>query len=167
MLVKRCFTCKKEKPISDFRKTKPREQYFYNVKGSCKVCMRIKDKLYRQKPNSKKLIKINQHNNWIKRCENKPWYNTLRKIKYRCNNPKNQKWHRYGGRGIKCLITEEELKELWFRDRAYLMERPSIDRKDNDGHYEFNNCRYIEFNINSMKHNKDKTKCHNLLYKHK
>ena len=67
----------------------------------------------------------------------RPWLYLLVDIKKRCNNPKNISYKTYGGRGIKCLITASELKELWFRDNAYYLEHPSIDRIDNDGNYTF------------------------------
>ena len=73
------------------------------------------------------------------------WVQTYKGIKGRCNSPKN----RYHKRGIKCLITKEELKSLWFRDKAYSMKRPSIDRINNNGNYELQNCRYIEFSENA------------------
>lgn len=77
-----------------------------------------------------------------------PWRDTFTGIKQRVTNPNYKCFHRYGGRGIKCLITVDELKELWFRDKAYRMKRPSIDRIDNDGHYEKSNCRYLELEVN-------------------
>jgi len=80
-----------------------------------------------------------------------PWRKTLVTIKTRCNNCNFKFYKRYGGKGIKCLITEQEIKELWFRDKAYLMKKPSIDRKDNNGHYEFSNCEFIELSENSAK----------------
>jgi len=83
--------------------------------------------------------------------EKYPWLSILHNINNRCHDIKNNRYHRYGGRGIKCLITAEELKELWFRDKAYLMKKPSIDRENNDGHYVFDNCRFIEFGENSAK----------------
>ena len=75
-------------------------------------------------------------------------------IKQRCNNPNNVFYKNYGGRGIKCLITKEELKQLWHRDKAYLKSKPSIDRKDNDGNYEYSNCRFIELSENVAERNK-------------
>ena len=57
-------------------------------------------------------------------------------------------YYRYGGRGIKCKITSDEVRRLWIRDKAHLMKRPSIDRINNDGHYSFNNCRFIEIEKN-------------------
>ena len=62
----------------------------------------------------------------------------------RCYNPRHPRFKDWGGRGIKCLITEEELKELWFRDKAWELKQPSIDRIDNDDNYTFENCRFIE-----------------------
>ena len=38
---------------------------------------------------------------------------------------------------------------LWLRDEAANMKKPSIDRKDKDGHYVFGNCRFIELSNNS------------------
>ena len=85
-----------------------------------------------------------------------PWKFILKYIKQRCNNKNRKDYKEYGGRGIKCLITEEELKELWFRDKAYLMTKPSIDREDNNGHYEFLNCSFIELSKNIAKGNKER-----------
>jgi len=47
------------------------------------------------------------------------------------------------------LLTMDEVNQLWFRDGADKMKRPSIDRKDNDGNYTFKNCRFIELSRNS------------------
>jgi phenolic acid decarboxylase len=74
-----------------------------------------------------------------------PWLRTLNHIKSRCSN-KNT---RYCKRGIKCFITPDEIKSLWFRDEAFKLKKPSIDRIDNNGNYILENCRFIEFSLNS------------------
>ena len=80
---------------------------------------------------------------YMKKYYDIPWNRTFHTIKQRCKiNPK------YVSRGIKCLITCEEIKELWFRDKGWLLERPSIDRINNDGNYTFDNCRFIELSEN-------------------
>lgn len=75
----------------------------------------------------------------------------LYSIKYRCENPKCSGFKRYGGRGIKCLLTVDDLRFMWNRDNAKSMVKPSIDRIDNDGHYELSNCRFIEAQENLLK----------------
>lgn len=60
----------------------------------------------------------------------------------------------YGMKGIKLLLTREQLRELWFRDNAISMKKPSIDRIDSNGHYEFSNCQFIEQSENSRKTHK-------------
>lgn len=82
-----------------------------------------------------------------------PWKQTLNNIKTRCTNQNRKEYKDYGGRGIQCRITEKELKYLWFRDKAYNMNYPTIDRKNNDGNYELNNCRYIEKGLNTAERN--------------
>ena len=83
--------------------------------------------------------------------QNNPWAKTLNKIRSRCNYKKHLNYKYYGGKGIKCLISISELKKLWIRDKAYEMKEPSIDRKQSKGHYTFDNCQYIEMEVNRKK----------------
>jgi len=66
------------------------------------------------------------------------WVNMI----YRCNNPKATGFDRYGGRGISVCDRWKDI-ENFIKDMG---ERPSpihsIDRVNNDGHYEPGNCRW-------------------------
>ena len=77
-----------------------------------------------------------------------PWERTLDNIGKRIYGKTT-----YARKGIKCDLTIKQLEKLWKRDKAHLLSRPSLDRKDNDGHYTYKNCRYIEFNLNSGRSN--------------
>ena len=86
----------------------------------------------------------------------KPWARTMRAIHTRCSNPKAINYFAYGARGIKNLITLKDLKQLWFRDKAYKMKQPSIDRINSNGNYELSNCRYIEKSENIRRSNRSR-----------
>ncbi len=77
-----------------------------------------------------------------------PWLVSYFAAQYRCIGKKCSHYKKYGGRGIKFLATKEDFKKLWFRDKAHLMKKPSIDRIDSNGDYVFNNCRFIELKLN-------------------
>lgn len=81
----------------------------------------------------------------------RPWYKHYASTKQRCNDKNYHKYKNYGARGIRLIMTSNDFKELWFRDEAYKMNRPSIDRIDNDGHYEKDNCRFLELGENAKK----------------
>ena len=87
------------------------------------------------------------------------WRTSLWGAKKRCNWKNDPSFHRYGGRGIRFLMNPKQVRELWYRDKAEEMDRPSLDRIDNDGHYEFSNCRFIENVINGGRYNREKTHC--------
>jgi len=80
-----------------------------------------------------------------------PWLRNYYSARTRCTNKKHGNYHRYGGRGIEFLLTRSEVEHLWFRDRAFLMDTPTIDRIDSNGNYEINNCRFIEMIDNNKK----------------
>lgn len=88
------------------------------------------------------------------KAASKPWYKNYRNMQRRCNSIIHKNYHRYGGRGIKCLISLDELEIIWYRDQAFLMSSPSVDRIDNDKSYTFENCRFIE----NSKNNRPSTK---------
>jgi hypothetical protein len=73
-------------------------------------------------------------------------------MKYNPNGSGHQ-W--YYDKGIKCRITIDELKYLWFRDKAYLMEKLSIDRRNSTKDYTLDNCRYTELRINVQNKHKE------------
>lgn len=72
-----------------------------------------------------------------------PLYSTWRSMLDRCKNPNTPSYKHYGGRGIKvcerwqnsflAFVADMGLKPTW---------KHSIDRKDVDGHYEPDNCRW-------------------------
>jgi hypothetical protein len=85
--------------------------------------------------------------------------NTLSNIQWRCNRPDDKKFAYYGGRGIKCLLTLEDLQFLYERDRPDLMSIPSIDRRDHNGNYTRDNCRFREMAENRVDRGKNQYSC--------
>lgn len=84
---------------------------------------------------------------------NQRWYQSYKDAKARCNRPTHKDYSRYGGRGIKFLLTYEDMEFLWQRDNASSLRIPSLDRKENNNDYTLDNCQFIEHGLNA---NKDK-----------
>jgi len=78
-----------------------------------------------------------------------PWAKYYRLAKRRCTDKNHPKYKYYGGRGIKFKLTKEDIKDLWFRDKAFKLKHPSIDRIKQSNNYIKNNCRFIELENNT------------------
>jgi hypothetical protein len=164
MIIKICVRCAIEKELTEFSKQKKGK---LGTTSDCKECRRKIGKEYYKKNkkkvnkkhndyyqhNKKKLLKLNK-NHHKKHKAKFPWKYIFKNIKDRCTNKNRSHYKYYGGRGIKCLITELEVKFLWFRDKAYLMVKPSIDRINNNGDYCIENCRFLPMKEHQLKDKK-------------
>lgn len=120
-----------------------------------------KEKL--QKRNEyQKLWRLKNHSRALEISRNSykrkdPCVKAYQYMKNRClpsaTNRKN-----YFDKGIQPLISLEEIKILWNRDKAWLLEKPSLDRKDSKGNYTLNNCQFIELKENLGKDRRKITK---------
>ena len=133
---KMCLNCGKVKNLSNFGKYLFENKYVCYV-SYCKDCVKYKTRQWKQNNIDKVRIQNRKRSLRI----GTRIFDTIRK---RCQSKNGL----YFKKGIKHLLTPIEIENLWERDRAYLLKRPSIDRIDSNGNYEFKNCRFIELSEN-------------------
>lgn len=66
-------------------------------------------------------------------------YNRYSQAKQRCQNPKCKRYDEYGGRGIEFRF---EYFEQFFAELGVCPLNKTLDRVDNNGHYEVGNVRW-------------------------
>lgn len=72
-----------------------------------------------------------------------PEYRAWVGMKTRCYNPNEEAWERYGGRGIKVCERWLNSFENFLKDMGRKpSSQHSLDRVNNDGHYNPYNCRW-------------------------
>lgn len=79
-------------------------------------------------------------------------YRTWANMITRCYNKNTPYYHKYGGRGIKVCHKWRNSFESFLQDMGERPEgRYSIDRIDENGHYEPKNCRWLSLSENSRR----------------
>jgi hypothetical protein len=119
---------------------------------------------YMKEVNAKRIGKssITHGNTILKGNEYKSLFFVWNSIKQRCYNPNSDRYHVYGGKGIK--ICDEWINNFskfrdWSIENGYFKQpkdtlfkdKLSIDRKNSEGDYTPENCRWISVSENSKR----------------
>lgn len=98
-----------------------------------------------------KNAKMHLKHGFNKRNDRKGIYSTWATMKARCYNPKNQKYYRYGGRGITVCPEWLDKENGFINFYNYVSELPhfgekgyTLNRIDNDGNYEPGNVEWSD-----------------------
>lgn len=87
------------------------------------------------------------------RCKNfdKRTYNVWSNLVRRCNDPNNNRYSEYGDRGISVCERWAEPPPHGYNnfteDMGLAPVGLTLDRIDNDGNYELNNCRWVDYYV--------------------
>jgi len=80
----------------------------------------------------------------LKIIDNRPFIKAWKNAYRRCYVVTNNRYQYYGAKGIRCLITVDEVIYLAIRDKAHQMKKPQIHRFDSTKDYTLQNCGFIE-----------------------
>ena len=138
-MMKRCSKCEVEQLLAAFSK---RAVSWDGLQYKCKGCCKKAKRNYQQTPKGRASCK-RSHTKFYSTVKGY-LCNTFKNMGQRCNDPKNNRYKWYGGRGISVKF--ESLDDFRNYVMGVLQVDPrglQIDRIDNDGDYEKGNIRFV------------------------